>query len=373
MKWFTAKALVDKPRAAHISIDGEIGEDWWDESGMSSHAFMSAVKALGEIQEITLDINSPGGSVSDGITIANYLRNHQAKVTVNVLGQASSIASVIAAAGDEVNMGLGSWMMVHQPWTVVLGNADELRALAGDLDKINEGIMTHYLARIGQDKRNEMLALLKGEDGIDGTILSAEQAVELGLADNVMIETRAAASIASLAKAMANGAEQARAKLKTHEPAKAMTARDALALAFDLSPEEADEKAADLGDQIMALRQAPTLASLREHHPGLVEQIEILAKADVDVSAKAKEMVDAERARAVAIVKACETTGQSQLLEKLVDSGMPEDQASEYIYDVAAASGNKQAINGSHSPEGGQKAGVDHNAIYARRNRKPQA
>ncbi|SDL77882.1 ATP-dependent protease ClpP, protease subunit [Modicisalibacter muralis] len=373
MKWFTAKALAENPRAAHITIDGEIGRNWWSDDSVASSDFMREVKALGELDEITIDINSPGGAVTDGITIANYLRSHSANVTVNVLGQASSIASVIAAAGDQVNMGLGSWMMVHQPWTVTLGNADDLRALAGDLDKITDGIMVNYLARVGEDKREEMLALIKGGDG-DGTILNAEEAVALGLADTVMVETKAAASMAGLAKAMAHGAEQARAKIQSQsDQAQAMNARDALALAFDITPGEVDEQAADLGDRIVALRAAPTLASLREAHPGLIEQIETQAKATVELPEQTQAAVTAERDRVVAIVKACQTTGQPQLLDKLIGNGMTEAQASEYIYDVAAASGNKHAINGNHSPEGGHRAGIDHNAIYARLNRKTPA
>ncbi|MBE0403073.1 head maturation protease, ClpP-related [Halomonas citrativorans] len=376
MKWFTAKAKASNPKAAHITIDGEIGRDWWDDSGISSKAFMSAVKALGDIDEIVLDINSEGGGVFDGITIANYLRAHPAKVVVNVLGQASSIASVIAAAGDEVNMGLGSWMMVHQPWTVALGNADELRALAGDLDKITDGLMANYLARVGEDKREAMLALLKGENGKDGTLLTAEEAVEFGLADRVLVETKAAASMASLARAMAHGAEQARAKLQQFKPPKAMTAADALALAFDVTPEEAEAQAADLGDQIIALKQGGAItvvAKIEDIPPPLLDEIKAMGAGKIQIDNSVQEAVAAERTRITSIVKACQTTGQSQLMEKLIDNGMAEAQASEYIYDVAAASGNKSSIHSSHSPEGGHRAAIDHNKIYARINRKAQA
>lgn len=387
MKWFTAKAKAGNPKAAHITIDGEIGHDWWDDSGTSSKAFMSAVKALGDVEEIVIDINSEGGGVFDGITMANYLRAHPAKVTVNVLGQASSIASVVAAAGDVVNMGIGSWMMVHQPWTVALGNADELRALAGDLDKITDGLMANYLARVGEDKRDAMLALIKGENGKDGTLLTAEEAVEFGLADSVMVETRAAASMASLARAMAHGAEQARAKMqqqapppKTMTPAEAraavvkafkpMTAADALALAFDLTPDDAEAQAADLGDKIIALRQqAPVVAKVDDIPAELLEEIKAMGPGRLEPGPSADEIVAAERTRISAIVKACQTTGQTQLLEKLVENGMAEQQASEYIYDVAAASGNRHSIHNSHSPEGGHKAAIDYTKIYARQNR----
>ncbi|ATH77787.1 hypothetical protein CLM76_09365 [Vreelandella venusta] len=381
MPWFTAQAQAGSPKAAHITIDGEIGYDWWDDSGTSSKAFMSAVKALGDIEEIVLDINSEGGGVFDGITIANYLRAHPARVVVNVLGQASSIASVIAASGDEVNMGIGSWMMVHQPWTVALGNADELRALAGDLDKITDGLMANYLARVGEEKRDAMLALLKGENGKDGTLLTAEEAVEFGLADKVLVNTKAAASMASLARAMAHGAEQAKAKLQRQsQPAKAMTAADALALAFDMTPEEAEAQAADLGDRIITMRSLAepkddsqayqAVMAIKQSHPDVIAGIEAKAREGALSSEAALEIVEKDRQRVTAIVKACQTTGQMQLLEKLVANGMNDQQASEYIYDVAAAHGNRFTIHNSHSPEGGHRKGIDYDKIYARRNPK---
>ncbi|WP_422101992.1 head maturation protease, ClpP-related [Vreelandella sp.] len=377
MPWFTAKAKAGSPKAAHITIDGEIGYDWWDDSGTSSKAFMSAVKALGDVEEIVLDINSEGGGVFDGITIANYLRAHPAKVVVNVLGQASSIASVIAASGDEVNMGIGSWMMVHQPWTVALGNADELRALAGDLDKITDGLMSNYLARVGEEKRDAMLALLKGENGKDGTLLTAEEAVEFGLADKVLVNTKAAASMASLARAMAHGAEQAKAKLQRQsQPPKAMTAVEALALAFDMTPEEAEAQAADLGDRIITMRNLAepkddfqayqAVMAIKQSHPDVITGIEATAREGALSSEAALEIVEKDRQRVTAIVKACQTTGQMQLLEKLVANGMDDQQASEYIYDVAAAHGNRFTIHNSHSPEGGHRKGIDYDKIYAR-------
>ncbi|MGB5856503.1 MAG: head maturation protease, ClpP-related [Oceanisphaera sp.] len=366
MTWFQAKALADNPLLAHVAITGEIGKSWWDDDAVAASDFMRELNALGDVNEITIDINSPGGSVSDGITIANYLRDHKAKVTVNVLGQASSIASVIAAAGDEVNMGLGSWMMVHQPWTVAVGNSDELRALAGDLDKIRDGLMAHYVARVGEGKREEMLALVQAE-----TILSAEDAVALGLADKLLVETKAAASVSVLARSMALAAASARSKM---EPtAKELSAQDALATAFNIKPEEVNAQAGQLAEQIKALRNPANAENLREQHPQLVAGIEAQARAGVDTAEITQTAVTAERARASAIIKACGTTGQPQLVDKLITSGMAQASAQEYIFDVAAASGSQQHINNNHSPEGGHKVGIDHNKIYARRNRKNTA
>tara|TARA_R110002094_G_scaffold54390_12_gene65647 strand:+ start:395 stop:1525 length:1131 start_codon:yes stop_codon:yes gene_type:complete len=370
-KWFKALAASG---VAKITIDGQIGVDWWDGSGMSSAAFMNAVKALGEVTEIHIDMNSPGGSVSDGLTIANYLRQHEAKVVVNVLGQASSVASVITSAADEVNMGIGAYMFVHNPWTCACGNADQLRALAMDLDTISTGILDVYIAKVGEDKREEMEALIKGSDG-DGTLLSAEMALELGLADSMM-EVRAAASVTEMTEALAMAKSQARAIFEKQDPSP-MTATEALALAFDLEAEEVEPQLADLADQIIALRTAQpgsiegfefTPEALAESHPEMVASIEAAALARVGPAPDASEVVAGERKRVMAIVKACETTGQVQLMEKLIINGMAEEQASEYIMDVASASDPR--IHNSHSPEGGHQPAINSSSIYARRKSK---
>jgi ATP-dependent protease ClpP protease subunit len=372
MKWFKAKA---EGSVTKITIDGQIGIDWWDGSGTSSHAFMQAVKGLGEVSEIQIDMNSPGGAVSDGLTIANYLRQHDAKVVVNVLGQASSIASVIAAAADEVRMGLGAYMFIHNPWTVAVGNADQLRALALDLDTIATGILEVYVARVGEEKRAELQELIAGTDG-DGTLLSAEMALELGLADS-MLETRAAASKEKIFEDLSSAITQAKqgleAKMQGAQQPRASQAALALAEAFGVTPEEAEARAHELGEQIVGLMAAQpgivegfniTAESLAESHPDVVSAIEAAA---LRRGPNAEDLVAAERHRVVAIVKACQTMNQPKLLEKLIANGMAEESAIEYVTDVAAAS--DPGIHSSHSPEGGHQPVIDMASIYARRKR----
>lgn len=384
MKWFTAR--VDS-NVGKITIDGEIGFDWWDGSGTSSSSFMNAVKALGEVSEIHIDMNSPGGSVSDGLTIANFLRNHDARVVVNVLGQASSIASVMASAADEVRMGLGSYMFVHNPWTIAAGNAEQLRALALDLDTISSGILEVYVARIGEDKRAEMQELISGTDG-DGTLLSAEMAIELGLADS-MLETRAAASTLELSDALNHAREQAKEKMLKADPAQSLTPIDALALGFDMEPGDVEGQLDDLAEQILAMRNREpateiTASVIASNHEDVYNEIagQALAAA-LGVTAEQlqgdlegvsfagpvpERITNNERGRILAIVKACQSTNQLSLLEKLVTNGLAEKEALEYISDVAAASDPQ--IHGSHSPDGGQPPVIDASAIYARRKSK---
>lgn len=408
MKWFTARAQADDPRKAHVVIDKPIGSDWapdWiaDFTGeQPARDFIAAIDALGEVDEITVELNSPGGDVPSGVRIYNYLRDHQAKVHTRVTGTAASIATIIMMAGDTRSMAIGSTMMTHRASALMVGffNAQEMADTARNLSNIDASMVDIYAAATGKDK-DEINALLDQGD----TYMGADEAIEWGFATAADEQLRAVACadphlyMKQLEQAGEIATLRAQLAGKPAQPA-AMTAADALALAFDLTPEQAEAQAADLGDQIIALLK-PTdsareaLAELGVDDPtDDLEPITLVANAlmlDPDemrkdpkqIIDKLKDLrengsfsaadltaeVERERTRITAIVKACETTGQTQLLEKLIGNGMPEEQASEYIYDVAAASGNRHSIHNSHSPEGGHKAGIDYAKIYARQNR----
>jgi len=145
--------------------------------GKDSQAFIDEVSALGDVSEIDLHINSEGGNVSDGIAIYNTLKQHKAKITVTVDGTAASIASVVAMAGDTIIMPLGSTMFIHDPYTWVIGNADEMRWTADHLDKYKSSIMDIYQART-KLSRNKISQLMTDE-----TTLTAQEAVDLGFAN----------------------------------------------------------------------------------------------------------------------------------------------------------------------------------------------
>ncbi len=186
MPWFHAQAGADK--CADIRINGQIGEDWWTGNGTTAQGFIDEVEALGSIETINLHINSPGGDVADGLTIFNYLRNHSANIIVSIESQAASIASVIAMAGNEIVMGIGATIMVHNPWTWASGNANDFRKMANDLDTITAGLIDSYAFKSGKS-HDEIKALLDAE-----TYMTAKEAVELGFADREDVELKAAAS-----------------------------------------------------------------------------------------------------------------------------------------------------------------------------------
>jgi ATP-dependent protease ClpP protease subunit len=126
---------------------------------------------------IILRVNSPGGDAFEGLAIYNLLSSHSAKVEVHVDGVAASAASVIAMAGDVVHMADNALLMVHDPWTLAMGTADDMRSVADRLDMLADSLARTYAKRTGREP-DEFRQLMAVE-----TWFNAEQAVEMGLAD----------------------------------------------------------------------------------------------------------------------------------------------------------------------------------------------
>lgn len=171
-------------RKAEVFIYEEIGEFW----GLGAKQFADELKNLGDVNEIEVRINSMGGSVFEGFTIHSLLKNHKARVTTKIDGIAASIASVIAMAGDEIQISENGFLMVHEPWTIMMGTAREFREEADVLDKLRDQSLRTYAERTGKTEE-EMLALIDGKE----TWLNADEAVEMGFADLKMEPSKAAA------------------------------------------------------------------------------------------------------------------------------------------------------------------------------------
>jgi ATP-dependent protease ClpP protease subunit len=178
-RWYDFRARATGPE---IVIYDEIGA-----FGIPAKAFLDELKALGPEAELTVRINSPGGSVFDGVAIHNALKRHDAPITVWIDGIAASIASMIAMAGDEVVMPENAMLMLHDPSALVLGTATAMRSMADALDKMKAGMVAAYLGKSGRDDA-EIEALMAAE-----TWLSAQEAVDLGLADRIEQPVRMAA------------------------------------------------------------------------------------------------------------------------------------------------------------------------------------
>lgn len=168
-----------------IWLYDQVGEGWF--TGMSAKDFAQKVTDLGKVDTINLHINSPGGSVFDGVAIYNTLKNHPANIEVDIDGVAASIASLIAMAGDEIRMAANAMMMIHDPVGFAMGGAGEMRKTGDLLDQIKNVIVDTYAKRTGL-KAVDIAALMTEE-----TWMTAGDAVKDGFADTVTEDQRIAA------------------------------------------------------------------------------------------------------------------------------------------------------------------------------------
>ncbi len=167
-----------------INIYGPIMKEdlwgWFPEDGYTSSAGIAKKLAEYAGKDIEVHINSGGGDVFESIAILNQLLQHDGKVVTIIDGLAGSGASIIATAGEEIRMFPTSMQMIHRAWTVVYGNADELRKTAGDLDKIDSAVAAAYKDRfVGTEA--ELSELLSAE-----TWLTAEECLAFGFCTEVV-------------------------------------------------------------------------------------------------------------------------------------------------------------------------------------------
>lgn len=177
-KFWKFENKVSSEGSSTLYLDGDISSvTWWGDE-VTPEEFRNELRQMKG--DLTVHINSQGGDVFAGVTIYNALKDYgKGKVTVKVDGLAASIASVVAMAGDEIIMSPGSMMMIHNPWSMGVGSAEELRKAADTLDEIREAILPIYTDRSGQSE-DTVQELMDNE-----TWMTAEKAVELGFADTV--------------------------------------------------------------------------------------------------------------------------------------------------------------------------------------------
>ena len=179
-KWYE---IQNSANSADVFIYDEIG-GW----GTNAARFIREVRNL-NTKNITLHINSPGGSVFDGITIYNFLKDSDIHVTVKIEGMAASIASIVALSGDKIQMAENSMIMIHNPWAGRYGDADEFRKVAEFLDQVKDILVKTYMSKTNLSK--EKIEDMMNEE----TWLQADEAKELGFIDEIVGEIKIAASI----------------------------------------------------------------------------------------------------------------------------------------------------------------------------------
>jgi HK97 family phage major capsid protein len=174
----TILAKAAPPKEVVIEMFDAIGAGFFSE-GVTAKAVSAALREAGR-RPVTVQINSPGGDLMEGVAIYNLLRDHPERVTVRVVGMAASAASVIAMAGDSIDMDQTSWQMIHSPWGMVIGDARELKEFADLLSRYEQTVAELYAARTGREAK-DIIRMMKAETWMDSA-----QAVEEKFADRVI-------------------------------------------------------------------------------------------------------------------------------------------------------------------------------------------
>lgn len=178
-RWNTTLKAADSESANSISIYDQIGYDSWTGEGVTAKRIAGALRSIGR-GDVTVNINSPGGDVFEGLAIYNLLREHQGKVTVKVLGLAASAASVIAMAGDEIEIARSAFLMIHNSWSVAVGNRNDMREFADWLEPFDRAIADIYSVRSGIDQKTA-IKMMDAETWMNGS-----DAVDSGFADGLL-------------------------------------------------------------------------------------------------------------------------------------------------------------------------------------------
>lgn len=176
-----------------INIYDIIGQDWWTGQGVTAK-LVAGVLRKNKGKAVTVNINSPGGDYFEGLAIYNLLREHDGDVTVRVIGLAASAASLVAMAGDTIKIAEAGFFMIHNAWSVVLGNTHDMEKTARTLAQFDDVQAETYAKRTGMDVE-EIALMLNAETWISGS-----DAVEQGFAsqlldsDELTVEQKPAAS-----------------------------------------------------------------------------------------------------------------------------------------------------------------------------------
>lgn len=183
---FRPTALA-RNEGVQINVFDVIG-DRWSEQPVTAGSIKAALDQAGGA-DVTVNINSPGGSAFEGLAIYNLLRQYSGQVVVNVLGLAASAASVIAMAGDEIRIGKAAMMMIHNSSGLCWGTAQDMRDMAAVMDKLDSLMVGIYSARTGTPEA-DIAALMHQTDHY----MTGQEAVDAGYADSLLATDAPAAT-----------------------------------------------------------------------------------------------------------------------------------------------------------------------------------
>ena len=347
--WYRIAAAADDPTVVDIHIIDFIG-DWIDDYwgfGVTAKAFVDQISKLAEtVRTIRVHINSPGGDIFAAVNIANVLRDQQvskgrAVITI-VDGLAASSASIVMMAGSPVRIADNAMVMVHNPWTIGIGNAAEMRKLADDLDQVRKTIVATYKwqSKLSDD---ELIALMDAQTWMD-----ADEAIANGFATEKIEGLKAAASLDPRAVAKLTIPDKYRARVTAllkppPEPPTTAAAEDVLRVCRD-------GECLDLAEGLIAAKATLEDARMR-------------------IATERQRRTEA-LARATQIRGLCLNAKLPELADGYIKGAMPLEAIRAQLT-VLTAKLDRIEIDGSLPADQGARSPVriDTAAIYAARNR----
>lgn len=283
---------------AKLILEGVIAsETWWGDE-VTPKMFRDELKKF-EGKDLTVAINSPGGDVFAGVSIYNALAEFNGNVTVEITGLAASMASLIAMAGDKIVMLPGSMLMVHKPWSIVIGDINDFAKEIEVLETIEDSLVPIYAKRSGQTEE-KVQELLDAE-----TWMTAEEAVELGFADEA-IESKAKTSEAVQNAFKGRLAIQMAVKDSMEDLSKKMAAKNVM------TGDPGEELPVGNPDESVTTTEVTEeVTSVEEDKPEMTPE-EIAAK---EAEEKAKAQAAAQPQVAVAQAQVLEPQAQAKVTE----------------------------------------------------------
>lgn len=320
--WYNMAAKGESE--AEISIYGPIGG-----FDINAKDFAEDLKGI-EADTIHLRVDSPGGSVTDGISILNALQRHPAKVITHIDSLAASMGSVVAMAGNEIRMANNALIMIHEPWTVAMGNADELRKNADTLEKMSGNILQAYSR--SQYTPEEVADLMKSE-----TWMTAQEALDAGFVDYIDDGMKAVASIV-------DAANSAELQVPTDKLIASMNGK------LDAVAKQRDEIKAQLTAQSQELVDARAELEAAEIVLKEVDEKEAAFKAQIETAKAELETAKAEATAAAEVTQEKVAQAAAELLQmsahspvtdkgKTIEASMTADQFWDKYHEIGKTKG----------------------------------
>ena len=177
-----------------MDMFGVVGGDWWGDGGITRDTFAKELKNIPtSAKRVDLRMSSPGGDVFEGRAIANLMKEHRCAFDINVIAECCSIATIIAMAGDSIHMSDGSVFLVHRCHTFAMGNSQELKKLAQDLELIDETMVQTYKKKTKMTEK-DIINLMD-----ENRYMDAQEAKKLGFVDSISEDNSSASSLLKIA------------------------------------------------------------------------------------------------------------------------------------------------------------------------------